>query len=85
MNRAKFPCPFCGSPNDCATSAETDNPNPPKAGDLSICFKCAEFCIFTGNALEARKPTLEERDAIMDDPDLRRIVHRVKLAVAVKR
>lgn len=78
MTLLTFPCPFCGSPNQVATPVDVD-PNPPKAGDVSICIKCAEFCIFTGNALEARKPTLEERDAIMDDPDLRRIVHRVKL------
>ncbi len=43
-------CPHCGTLNECATSVKLNSmekPKGPKAGDISVCYKCGEICVFT--------------------------------------
>jgi hypothetical protein len=44
----------------------------PEAGDCSLCLYCVELGVFTGNGLETREPTDEERATFLADEGVTR-------------
>jgi hypothetical protein len=55
---APLACPYCHAINDAATSLDTD-PEPPREGDVTVCFYCASILLFTrddDDQLAMRKP-----------------------------
>jgi hypothetical protein len=65
-------CPTCGRENDRASHPDNIVP---KAGDISICWLCRGLGVFTGDGMALRKPTEEERMAILQDPEFRATLH----------
>jgi hypothetical protein len=78
-----MPCPFCGELQNGATEIDGDGKKP-EAGDVGICWKCANVVIYTGNGSERRKPTDTELDHIATDKRLRNIVASTRLAMTRK-
>lgn len=62
------PCPYCGAPNDAATSLESGTPNP---GDVSICLFCTSILVFADD-LRQRVMTPQEWDEL-DEADREKI------------
>ena len=62
-----YPCPLCGYELQFATSLINPG-STPSAGDVQVCITCAGVAVFTGNELESRLPTDEER-AVFDKDD----------------
>jgi hypothetical protein len=54
-------CPDCGHPADSATGVGTDDR--PKAGDFSVCIRCAHLYIFADD-LTVRTPTGDEIESM---------------------
>jgi hypothetical protein len=72
-------CPYCGHKHDMHTDFEDHLPRP---GDVPICIECAGLQIFVSDT-ELRKPTKDETDQILQDPDLeyiRTMINAVKKA-----
>ena len=67
-------CHQCGKTIDATTGATTNER--PKAGDVSLCWHCGAFSIFT-SPTEMRPATPDEAKAIEADPDIRRIRHAI--------
>jgi hypothetical protein len=62
-------CPSCGRPNSAATHYRpSDGIEPPAEGDVSICWGCAKLAVFTGDGLNVRACTEEERAEFLADP-----------------
>lgn len=59
-------CPYCGKLIDCTTSVD-GRPLIPQDADISLCFGCAQPCIFVVNDLgvSVRKPTPQEMVEIL--------------------
>ena len=73
--RRSFACPYCGAKLDSATTVDEEQ-GPPDVGSISVCFQCAGVGVFTGDGM--RQPLDdEEREAIMDDPDVADAVGRL--------
>jgi hypothetical protein len=62
------PCPYCGAPNNMASS---ENGTPPNPGDYCICLECTGLCAYD-DQLELAKLQLED----IADPDERSAVAR---------
>lgn len=69
-------CPSCGHVNDAATGLGTEFE--PSAGAASICISCAAIGVFTGDGVNTRRPSDDERRQIEADPQVRRAVAVVK-------
>jgi hypothetical protein len=63
--KVECPCPGCGEFQDGCTAIQPGCP-PPEPGNISICWKCAEICIFT-EIQTLRKVTKEEWDSFSDE------------------
>lgn len=76
--RQKFeqPCWSCGYRMDSAT--EVTGRGKPKAGDFSLCFRCGDFAVFTGQALLRRQPTDEELAEFLADPRALAMQQRIR-------
>lgn len=61
-------CPSCGRPNPAATNVIPDDVEPPAEGDVSICWGCAKLAVFTGEGVNVRACTEEERAEFLADP-----------------
>jgi hypothetical protein len=60
-------CPFCRAPHEVASCVGADKL--PKDGDLSLCFNCGEWGIFTDKVPgKLRKPTDDEYARIAASP-----------------
>jgi hypothetical protein len=61
-------CPWCERENEEATSVFSHaEVRTPRENDASICFYCGEVGVFTGNGMELRKPTDDERLMFLAD------------------
>lgn len=65
-------CPYCGRTND--QHSGKDPNDVPAAGDMSICWRCHNLAVFDDgpDGLVTRKPTPEELERLVPDPELRR-------------
>lgn len=66
-NAPKHPCYACGTEIDSISDLQ-DSQLAPKPGDFSVCLKCGALLILD-ERLVGRKPTQEEKIAIMNDRD----------------
>ncbi len=55
--QASQPCWECGYRTDAAGELPGAPRRRPAAGDFSICFRCGEVAVFTGQGLLKRQPT----------------------------
>lgn len=70
-------CLDCGRKVDSGTDVtESDNPRPPRPGDIAICLHCAHVMIYAGD-LTVRAPTDAEVIEIAGDPDMVRAVNAI--------
>jgi hypothetical protein len=67
-----YACPYCGEVNDAATTISLDDDAPPRAGDVTVCFKCASIAVFvvTPTSLSLRKPDPQELHDLRHDPQI---------------
>jgi hypothetical protein len=64
-------CPHCSKLLNSATHAPGQpDIRPPEPDDITLCFGCGEFCLFTAD-MTLRKPTEDELIEIGLDPDAR--------------
>ena len=61
------PCPWCLKGINAAAPAEGGD-DAPGEGDVTICFECGEWCLFTAE-MTLRKPTDDELTEIALDPN----------------
>lgn len=64
-------CPWCGKKNEVNRGVGHDEP--PKPGDVSICFECTQPGIYEamdGAEVTMRKPSGQELDALSNDPNV---------------
>lgn len=60
-------CPHCAAIFDRASNVSSDGETDgPVGGDVTMCIKCGEWCLFNSN-LTLRKPTDEEQLVIGHD------------------
>lgn len=80
MSRA-IPCPSCGRLND--QHAHTGGVDAPSPGDVAICWGCGQPAVFVATAygLGQRAATETERVEILADPEVRRALDALGLAV----
>lgn len=69
-------CPDCGAVIEMATAVDE---SVPAAGDVSICLACRSLGVFTGNGLEVRRPTADELDMYLANPEVRKHVNAATL------
>lgn len=70
MSRLDDPrCFDCNEKLDGFTATDDDAPIP-EAGAVSVCLYCGAVAIFTGNGLERREPTDDERSALDVHPQI---------------
>lgn len=67
---ARPTCPTCGEVVDDTTHPETGLDLDPSEGDVSICFYCGAFGVFTGEGKQTRMPTEAELLRFTMDRDL---------------
>lgn len=79
---AQVSCWACAKVTDAATAVIGED-TVPQAGDLSICFGCGEFAIFTGDDLATRQPSDAERTELLADPDAVRARGAVLAHIAI--
>lgn len=70
------PCPNCGSPLE-MHAPSTGGEGSPVSGDVTICLYCAAVLVFDED-LKPRMPTAEERSALIEIDEVRRVVSAVK-------
>lgn len=68
-------CYQCGAVNERLAGPE----QPPTDGDCALCYQCAALGVFDGPML--RKPTDQERQRIMQDPEARAMIHSAQLLI----
>jgi hypothetical protein len=76
-------CPECGKKLDAATDP-TDETNRPKPGDISVCVYCGSLFAFDFD-MRLRAVTPEEEMEIMDNPELRTLILKIKMACLAMR
>jgi len=69
-------CPYCGKENHKATNPLGSDIIPPP-GSLSLCIGCAGISIFNDD-LTTRKPTEEEKEEILKDANVQRLIIELK-------
>jgi hypothetical protein len=67
---ARPTCPTCGAVVDDTTHPDTGLDLDPSEGDVSICFYCGAFGVFTGEGKATRMPTEAELLRFTSDPAL---------------
>jgi hypothetical protein len=68
LRHAETHCPFCRAIID-AVSEVNNEPVTPDDGDISLCWNCGEWMVFTAAAPGGlRRPTHEEYEEITDEP-----------------
>lgn len=73
--RHQAPCPACGQSNDCATGVRDE---PPKPGDITICFYCAHIGKYDAD-LSIIDMNESERTALLrSDPRVATIVAQLE-------
>lgn len=66
-------CPYCTVLHDAATGLK-DQPHPAD-GDCNVCGKCFQVSIYDSSAPNGlRLPTIEEREEVMADSEVRRAI-----------
>ena len=71
-------CPSCGAKHEAITNVEARDVLPDN-GDVSICFRCGEICIFDDKAYGGmRKPTKKEQREIARDKESDRSAGRLE-------
>jgi hypothetical protein len=57
-------CPHCGHELDCCENTRDGRPSTPKAGDLTVCGKCAGVLKFDDDGLPTQTVSAEEFAAL---------------------
>ena len=66
-------CSFCRQLHEAVTNAQRLDCLP-EDGDVSMCFRCGEFCVFDDSAFGGmRKPTKKEQRTFAHDKRLREL------------
>jgi len=72
-------CPYCGYVCD-RTDDAFGEPSKPKAGDVSVCFRCTEVSFFDAE-LNLRRPLPIEMEAFRrDEPELWKQIEQIRAA-----
>jgi hypothetical protein len=61
-----WPCPACGHLHEAAQSL-TSAAAYPREGDWGICVHCGELTVYTGNGIQHRLPTEDEKRMMLED------------------
>lgn len=69
-------CPRCGTRMDRVADTEKTG-DMPEAGDVALCFGCADWAVFTKDRT-LRLPTVFEAAEIADNPALVRVAARLR-------
>lgn len=70
------PCPYCDRMNDAGTNM--NNQKPPKPGDWSLCYTCAQVSVFDENILMRKLNPAEEVELREDHPEILRVIGRLQ-------
>lgn len=77
----RSPCPYCGYAMDAVSGVGHTKPaQMPQPGDYSACITCAQMLVFDLD-LRHRKPTEDEKQAVLADPVLARFMRRLQAAI----
>lgn len=60
-------CPYCKAATPSYNEVGGLSRKPPLRGDVSICLMCSGLALFTGRGLVTRKPSAEEKHALLSD------------------
>lgn len=72
-------CPYCGYLCN-RTDDAFDEPSPPRAGDVSVCFRCTEISFFD-ESLRLRRPLpIEVENFRRQSPELWKQIERIRAA-----
>lgn len=72
-------CVACGHSVEAATMLGSGG-DLPNDGDVSVCLYCGHVAIFTGQGVEIREPTDEEREYIESNAEVQAAVALVAVA-----
>jgi hypothetical protein len=64
-------CPHCGMVHEVASNIQPSK-GKPEAGDVTLCIECGRWGLFD-EALQLRKPTLDEMQGLARNVDLQRL------------
>jgi hypothetical protein len=74
-------CPFCDEHHEAVTLAQGDV-EWPADGDVSICFRCGQLCVFDRETRGLlRKPTKKEQRRFDRDENLKKLVAAWKITM----